>query len=86
MRASAEPRLLYPGNGGLSQVWIDGLRENEPMAKPYSDDLRGKLLDAYEGGVGSLRKLAAQFCVSWDKPRRFAPSSYVAVRRGDRSS
>src|ERR1035441_6419264 len=35
------------------------------MAQPYSDDLRLKLLDAYEAGVGSLRKLAAQFCVSW---------------------
>ena len=35
------------------------------MAQPYSDDLRLKLLDAYEAGVGSLRKLAAQFHVSW---------------------
>src|ERR1035437_6054709 len=35
------------------------------MAQPYSDDLRLKLLDAYEAGVGSLRKLAAQFRVSW---------------------
>jgi transposase len=35
------------------------------MAQPYSDDLRLKLLDAYEAGVGSLRDLAAQFRVSW---------------------
>lgn len=35
------------------------------MALPYSDDLRCKLLDAYEAGVGSLRELAGQFRVSW---------------------
>jgi transposase len=35
------------------------------MAQPYSDDLRSKLLEAYEAGVGSLRELAAQFRVSW---------------------
>ena len=35
------------------------------MAVPYSDDLRSKLLEAYELGVGSLRELAMQFRVSW---------------------
>ena len=35
------------------------------MAQPYADDLRCKLLEAYEAGAGSLRKLAAQFRVSW---------------------
>jgi transposase len=35
------------------------------MALPYSDDLRSKLLEAYEAGVGSLRELAGQFRVSW---------------------
>jgi len=35
------------------------------MALPYSDDLRCKLLEAYEAGVGSLRELADQFRVSW---------------------
>ncbi len=35
------------------------------MAKAYSDDLRCKLLEAYEAGAGSLRELAAQFRVSW---------------------
>ena len=35
------------------------------MAQPYSDDLRSKLLQAYEAGAGSLRKLAVQFRVSW---------------------
>lgn len=34
------------------------------MAQPYSDDLRCKLLEAYEAGVGSLRELAQQFRVS----------------------
>lgn len=35
------------------------------MPLPYSDDLRTKLLDAYEAGAGSLRQLAIQFRVSW---------------------
>lgn len=35
------------------------------MALPYSDDLRCKLLEAYEAGAGSLRELASQFRVSW---------------------
>jgi transposase len=35
------------------------------MALPYSDDLRSKLLEAYEAGAGSLRELAGQFRVSW---------------------
>jgi transposase len=35
------------------------------MPRPYSDDLRCKLLDAYAAGAGSLRELAARFRVSW---------------------
>lgn len=35
------------------------------MALLYSDDLRCKLLEAYEAGVGSLRESANQFRVSW---------------------
>jgi len=35
------------------------------MPKAYSDDLRCKLLEGYEAGAGSLRKLAVQFRVSW---------------------
>lgn len=35
------------------------------MPKAYSDDLRCKLLEGYEAGAGSLRKLAEQFRVSW---------------------
>jgi len=34
------------------------------MAQPYSDDLRCKLLEAYEAGAGTLRQLAEQFRVS----------------------
>lgn len=41
------------------------LREAQPMALPYSDDLRSKLLEAYAAGAGSLRELAVQFRVSW---------------------
>ncbi len=35
------------------------------MPKAYSDDLRCKLLEAWEAGAGSLQKLAGQFRVSW---------------------
>ena len=35
------------------------------MPRPYSDDLRRKLLEAYEAGAGSLRELATGFRVSW---------------------
>jgi transposase len=38
---------------------------SQKMPKAYSDDLRCKLLDAYEAGAGSLQKLAVQFRVSW---------------------
>jgi transposase len=34
------------------------------MARPCSDDLRRKLLEAYDQGKGSLAELAEQFCVS----------------------
>jgi transposase len=35
------------------------------MPRAYSDDLRCKLLQAYEAGRGSLQELAMQFGVSW---------------------
>jgi transposase len=35
------------------------------MAQPYSDDLRCKLLEAYEAGGISLRDVTRQFGVSW---------------------
>src|ERR1035437_1188412 len=34
------------------------------MARPYSDDLRRKLLEAYDQGKGTLAEWAEQFCVS----------------------
>src|ERR1039457_3474026 len=34
------------------------------MARPYSDDLRRKLLEAYDHGKGSLVELAERFGVS----------------------
>ena len=39
------------------------------MAKAYGDDLRGKFLEAYDGGGGSLPQLAGLFLVSvgWAK-------------------
>ena len=38
---------------------------DERMPRAYSDDLRRKLLEAYEAGEGSLRELATRFRVSW---------------------
>jgi len=38
---------------------------NGAMARAYSDDLRCKLLEAYEAGRGSLQELTKQFGVSW---------------------
>ena len=35
------------------------------MPRAYSDDLRCKLLEAYEAGRGSLQELGKQFGVSW---------------------
>ena len=41
------------------------LRDDQRMPRAYSDDLRRKLLEAYEAGAGSLRELATRFGVSW---------------------
>jgi transposase len=47
------------------------------MMKSYSRDLRTKVVDAYENGEGSLRKIAKRFSVSlnfvwllWDRYRK----------------
>ena len=40
------------------------------MAKAYSDDLRCKLLAAFDAGEGSLRVLAARFSVSYDYAKK----------------
>jgi transposase len=52
------------------------------MAQPYSDDLRSKILEAYEAGVGSLRELAAQFRVSWGYSKKIRVQQ---LRTGEKS-
>jgi transposase len=42
------------------------------MARAYSDDLRLRVVDAYERGEGSCRVLAARFGVSWEYVRKVA--------------
>ena len=42
------------------------------MARAYSDDLRCKLLEAYEAGRGSLQELAKQFGVSWGYSKKIS--------------
>ena len=39
--------------------------QSKAMPKAYSNDLRGKLLEAFAAGRGTLQGLAAQFGVSW---------------------
>ena len=52
------------------------------MPQPYSDDLRSKLLESYEAGVGSLRELAAQFRVSWGYSKKIRAHQ---VRTGNKT-
>jgi transposase len=54
------------------------------MPRPYSDDLRRKLLETYEAGADSLRDLATGFRVSWDMRRRSVANSYGRGRRNAR--
>jgi transposase len=42
------------------------------MAKAYSDDLRCKLLAAFDAGQGSLRVLAERFSVSYDYAKKIS--------------
>ena len=42
------------------------------MAKAYSNDLRCKLLTAYDRGQGSLRSLAEMFSVSYDWAKKIS--------------
>jgi len=49
----------------LKQSSSGDFRDYKPMARAYSDDLRSKLLEAYEAGAGSLQGLAQQFRVSF---------------------
>jgi len=46
------------------------------MARCYSDDLRRKLLSAYDRGEGTLTHLAARFCVSVGWARK------ISMQRG----
>ena len=55
------------------------------MPQPYSDDLRSKLLESYEAGVGSLRELAAQFRVSWGYSKKIRPPANTAGTVSPRS-
>src|SRR3990172_8472781 len=62
------------------------------MAKAYSNDLRRKLLQAYDRGEGGLRELAARFGVStpwaWkisSQRRRTGQIERVEQRHGPRS-
>src|ERR1035437_7671824 len=51
------------------------------MAQPISDDLRSRILEAYEAGAGSLRALAAQFRVSWGHSKKIRMQQ---VRSGEK--
>ena len=51
------------------------------MAQPYSNDLRCKLLEAYEAGGGSLRALALQFRVSWGYSKKIRAQQLLTGRK-----
>ena len=50
------------------------------MGKPLGDDLRRKLLFAYDQGEGTLEELASRFVVSLVGLRRFPPHASAPVR------
>lgn len=54
------------------------------MPKAYSDDLRCKLLEAYEVGAGSLQKLAVQFRVSWGFAKKIRKQQLATGGRKER--
>jgi transposase len=51
------------------------------MAQPISDDLRSRILEAFEAGAGSLRALAAQYRVSWGYSKKIRMQQ---VRSGEK--
>jgi transposase len=51
------------------------------MPQPYSDDLRRKLLEAYEAGQGTLRELAKQFRVSWGYSKKIRAQQLRSGRK-----
>jgi transposase len=56
------------------------------MAKPLSDDLRCRILQAYERKEGSRRQLALRFKVSLSMCARYAGSSGAADAWNERRS
>jgi transposase len=56
-------------NGGYSGAG-EYLRDKTLMARAFSDDLRCRILQAYEPGKVSLRELAERFGVSWEYVRK----------------
>lgn len=51
------------------------------MPRAYSDDLRCKLLEAYEAGRGSLQELAKQFRVSWGYSKKIRAQQLRSGRK-----
>jgi transposase len=51
------------------------------MPRAYSDDLRCKLLEAYEAGQGSLQELAKQFRVSWGYSKKIRSQQLRTERK-----
>jgi putative transposase len=54
------------------------------MPRPYSVDLRGRVLRAHEAGEGSQRVLAARFCVSVGAVCGWLAAARDGGRRGPR--
>lgn len=51
------------------------------MPRAYSDDLRCKLLEAYEAGRGTLQELAKQFRVSWGYSKKIRAQQLRSGRK-----
>ena len=51
------------------------------MPRAYSDDLRCKLLEAYEAGQGSLQESAKQFRVSWGYSKKIRAQQLRTKRK-----
>jgi transposase len=61
-------------------LWCSG-RDEIAMGRAYSDDLRLRILDAYERGEGSCRVLAARFGVSWEYVRKVRQQHVLSGHR-----
>ena len=51
------------------------------MPRAYSDDLRCKMLEAYEAGRGTLQELAKQFRVSWGYSKKIRAQQLRSGRK-----